>query len=50
MNFRTYIRKYASKVEGGKFYCELCQQWKDKQRWVHYKTVHINQNRGYGGF
>lgn len=40
MSFRDYIRKYAGRTSAGCFYCELCQMWVEKQRWIHFKEYH----------
>jgi len=40
MNFREYIRKYASETKGGQFFCKLCDNWVNKQRWLHFKVFH----------
>ena len=40
MPYRAYIKKYASKIDDGKFYCGLCDKWIDNQRWIHFKYFH----------
>jgi hypothetical protein len=40
MSFREYIRKYASDTLSGRFFCRLCNEWINKQRWVHFKVLH----------
>jgi hypothetical protein len=40
MSFQKYIKKFAARTEGGRFFCEICKEWIEKQRWVHFKARH----------
>jgi hypothetical protein len=40
MTYRNYIRKYASQTKDGMFFCQICFQWINKQRWIHFKKQH----------
>jgi len=40
MSFRRYIMRYALETRDGKFWCEMCGEWINKQRWVHFKQKH----------
>lgn len=40
MTFRNYILKHASETFQGMFYCNLCRDWFEKQRWPHFKKFH----------
>jgi hypothetical protein len=40
MSYRHYILKFAARTNAGCFYCELCEIWIEKQRWIHFKGFH----------
>lgn len=40
MSFRDYIRRWSAETKDGMFWCEMCGEWINKQRWIHFKTHH----------
>jgi len=40
MSYREFILKFAAETQNGKFHCETCGCWIDKQRWIHFKDIH----------
>ncbi len=40
MSFERYIKRFAIETKAGKFWCDMCGQWIDKQRWVHFRKRH----------
>lgn len=40
ISYRDYIATYASETKEGKFFCEACGKWINKQRWLHFKLTH----------
>jgi hypothetical protein len=40
MAYRQYIRRWAAETKDGKFFCQMCGEWINHQRWVHFKKLH----------